>query len=451
MSDIRVVCGDPAYWNLLARRGVTMSTFNAQLVDSYLFDGLPSLPARFEVAGEDDYIEGDLNQIVNGTFGGNISSWTNLSNGTGNEATYQATPPGNASGGLQLDLDTAGSGNYASAYQDIVVRSGEELTLTFRLRGEGGGSPVSARLRVQNLQTGHFLNSSAAWTTAAADAGSQSAATWASFTRKFVVEPYGITTDTVYTCRERDTVTLRIQPIAVEASNTGTVYVDDVFMWPSWDVLSFHGHNLGPVTLEWRSSTDDFSSSNVLEATPTIYPTRFYHLLSTLKDKRYVKVLFVGTNDEAIELGEVVLAQTVNLGTRPTMGYEVGEFFDDIHNEGDGGDSFGRAKGKWSRLTFGLPFKWMAADGTTGEHHWVQARGEVMRRSLGRVHPLLLIPDTTKREVLHCKRDSSFKARRGVLDVYEDGDLVFVEQPFASRTLVDVRATPFPPIPDPPE
>lgn len=75
------------------------------------------------------------------------------------------------------------------------------------------------------------------------------------------------------------------------------------------DFLSVHGHNLDPaaVTVELRSSRDNFGVDDQIEAVATIGQPSFAAVLPMPVTRRFWRVRFEGENPEAIALGEVVL------------------------------------------------------------------------------------------------------------------------------------------------
>jgi hypothetical protein len=417
MGDILVCAGELA--NLLARASVVGATSEATGYPlSYAYDGRSSEEFRFASAVADGAVTADLNLIANGSMEtSTLSGWTDRSVGTSNSIGEELTNFDTGAKAMKMILTTAGASNYAQGTWDVSVRAGERMTLNARLRGNG---TVYARIRVRNLQTGKYLTSGGAWGTVQ-DAGTRQTASYATTAITFTVETFA-------QCLG-PTATLRVTVLANEASNTGTVYADNVYLWPSWDLMSMHGHNVYPtITAQARSSTDNFSGSDVLKATFTLAaPTCYAYLGVTPCDDRYARLKFVGTPHEAIRLGEIVVARVTALARPPSDGAELTYSHPDIVSETAAGEQYVRPLAEWPRRVFALKFNRLSAT------QKAEAENEVFRRSAGRAYPLLVVPDTSLADVLLARIDRDWKVRRLLSTYYTDNDLVLSELPFAVR------------------
>jgi len=414
MGDILVCAGELA--NLLARASSVTSTSaatNYPLANAY--DGRASEEFRFASAAVDSNITADLNLITNGDFEtSTLSGWIDRSLGSGNLGDEELSTVHAGAKAMKLVLATAGANNWAMRTWDKEVRAGERLTVSAWLRGNG---TVYSRLRVLNLQTGKYLTSAGAWSTVQ-DVGARQPATYAQTSVTFTVETFA-------QCLG-PTATLRVICLATEASNTGTVYADDVYLWPSWRLASAHGHNVGPcVTPEVRSSTDNFSGSDVLRATMALAAPTCYSYLSAVCDDRYVRLKLVGTNWQAPAIGELFVCLPLRLARHSDWGAELTWEHPDLVSETPGKEQYVSSLSAWPRRIFGLKFRFLS------ETQKAEALTEIFQRSRGRANPLILVPDASLGDVLLGRIDRSWTVRRTLAAHYEGNDLVVSELPFA--------------------
>ena len=415
-----VLAGD--LFNFLARgpSALTVSDENPLYPATRLYDGRPEEEFRFLTNGADRMLTKDLNEIPNGGFEtSTLDGWIESSVGSSNAGTEEVTTVNSGAKALRLTLTTAGGSNYASRYRDITVRAGEARTISAALRGSG---TVSARIRIQCLETGYFLTSGAAWQSAATDCLTRATASYATSS-----VPY--TTQSLATVRG-SLCTLRIRAIATEASATGVVYVDDVYDWPSWDFLSVHGHNLGPVACELRSSTDAFVGVDTLEATATIAQPTFYSRLGAPIARRYVRVKLAGTNHQTIRLGEVVVGYALSAARNPRQGYTEGTLWPGTVMVGPGRSRWTRALSDHALRTYLLQFRYW-----TGAHHQ-EARDEIIRRCRVNLSPLVMVVESTRPDVIYGSIDTgTWEVQRSIGSTWEPGDLAIAEWPLAAEAM----------------
>jgi hypothetical protein len=398
---VRYLAGQ--YLNAVARGVVTVSDADALFPQTNLYDGLPGQQFKFGTNGADRAVTVDLNIVANPGFEtSTLASWTSSSTGTGTTAEELAIFHAGAKA-LKMGGGAAGVG---SRYQDLIVRSGERRQLDCWLRGDAA---VSARVRVQNLQTGKYLTSAGAWDAAAQDVGSQLAAAWAQVTRSYTVESYD-------TCQAL-TVTLRITLLC---NQNGFGYADDVTDYPTLNFCGIFGHNVAPVVApQFRSSTDNFGAVDTLEATLTPYQPTCFAYLSTPFTRRYARLKLSGTNVATPYLGELVLGYAEDAVTARAVEYDEALRLAQLRTIERSYVLRSKTSRQWQ-----LPFRRHGTAATS-------ERKEIFDRTAGGSIPLVLIPTNAGTDVAYGRIGDELKSRwlEGV--VWEDS-VVFEELPFAS-------------------
>jgi len=414
--NMLVVVGDLA--NAL-ERSITAPTpspaADGNFAVAALKDRIPSSAFRFGSLTADPYLQFDLNVVTNGDMvtnsGGNVSSWTEVNTGTG-DVTYDATGGEAGAPGMKL---VSGTGT-AVAYQDITARAGERLNWTIALKGDG---TRAVALRVFNRNTGHYWTGSA-WSATPTDLATRTTATYATSSGSFTME-----SAPAYRA-DLQLMTLRITIQVTTAS--GTCFADSVFLWPSVDFLSIHGHNIDPIiSLELRRDSAAFAGAGTLEATITAFPLEFYSSLGTIRDERYWRVKFVGTNSAAIYLGEVVLAQRLTL----TRIFKPPESIDYIDDQVRSGEVPIRSYRKMDhpRRLLDVEFNYDSAAAFT------QARDELVLRSRNGHHPMVVVPNDTEVHCLYGKIEQVWHSSRTLSDgsdYYEGSPFRFLGLPLTS-------------------
>src|SRR3990172_5980501 len=243
-----------------------------------LYDRQVSKPFRFLSGLEDtnkldvdDFIRFDFNVVDNGGFERTIDpltglpvtldGWTEHSEGAGNVCS-ETTVAGQFNGGARaLKMVIASTSGQASRRKDVKVRSGEYVNITVALRGDG--TRVS-RFKVQILETKQWVLSDGTLTTTETDFATQTAATYATIrTSTPALMP-------AFTASRSDLLTLRLQPY-LNGDAVGEGFADDIYVWPSTDFLSVHGHNIDPrITVELRRDDAAFAGSGVVSGPFTI-------------------------------------------------------------------------------------------------------------------------------------------------------------------------------------
>lgn len=408
MPDVLVLSGSD--YNALARAALTVSDENSLRPKAKLFDGRPSMPFEFVSAGADLQITADLNLMENGGFESGITDWTDASTGTG--ATAESAT---ANSGTKALTCAGGASGVGQRYVDVQVRTGWAYQLEAAIRGD---ATVFARVRVQCLETGDYFNGTA-WTATPSDLFAEDSATYQDHSDTFTMQSYG-------QALGRDTVTLRVYLLCNE---DGDAFFDDVYLYPAIDFLSIHGHNLtAAIAVQLRSSTDDFSAVDTLEATLTKAPRTFWGRLVAPVFRRYWRIKFSGTNTVAIRIGEAVLGQALAVQRNYDYGAELAELEDNIASETPSGERYSRAQTEFGRRVFAMRFNFRGETDDAYE----EARDDIFRRSRGDLYPLVIVPDTDRPEVLHGRIDRRWSVTRTLLTAYDNNDLVLAESPFWS-------------------
>ena len=414
--NMLVVVGDLA--NAL-ERSITAPTpspaADTNFAVTALKDRIPSSAFRFGSLTADPTLTFDLNIVTNEDMvlnaGGNVSSWTEANTGTGN-VTYDATGDEAGAPGMKF---VSGTGT-AVAYQDITARAGEKVNWTVALKGDG---TRAVALRVFNRNTGKYWTGSA-WSATPTDLATRTTATFATSSGSFTIE-----SAPAYRA-DLQLMTLRVTIQVATAS--GTCFADSCYLWPSVDFVSVHGHNIDPViSLELRRDSAAFGDAGTLEATITAFPLEFYSSLGTIRDDRYWRVKFTGTNSAAIYLGEVVLAQKLTL----TRIFKPPESIDYIDDQVRSGEVPIRSYRKMDhpRRLLDVEFNYDSAASFT------QARDELVLRSRNGHHPMVVVPNDTEIHCLYGKIEQIWHSSRTLSDgndYYEGSPFRFVGLPLTS-------------------
>ncbi|MEE9360852.1 MAG: hypothetical protein V3U85_10255 [Hyphomicrobium sp.] len=264
----------------------------------FLADGEPSTVFKFATAAANSGVVADLGTLLkNGDFedapvSGLPPDWLDQSTGDGVIVVSTAIFD---SGAQSLKFTTETGGDTATAVQDIVVQAGCGMSITAALRRDDAGTIV---IRVQNLDTGKYLDSSEAWQTAASDWYSRTATPFATKgPNTFTVEAASVAERAVYTLR-----------VTVELTGTeATGYVDSFFIWHHWDIAAILGAEYPPtVTARIRSdSAVGMPSPTNQVAFPFGRPTVWGEPASTVTEQ-FLQLYFDGTPLRPEKVGELL-------------------------------------------------------------------------------------------------------------------------------------------------
>ncbi len=371
--------------------------------------GTPQEPFQFSATASASTITTDLNIVLNSGLEdwttGDPDNWEKEENGS--SAVTEETSLVN--GGSSAAKLTSVSNADVLIYQDLTCLAGWRVNLEAALRGDGS---VPVRLRIRCLETGKYYTSGGSWTTTPTDYATRTTASYADTTVTLSLDDWEITL--------LHQVTLRLEFAVTE---TGVGYVDDVHAWPSWDFGSVHHHNIGAnVTIQLRSSTDNFSSSDVLKATMTRARPTFFSSLGSYVDGRYARLKLDGANYAAIQIGELVLGQKRTVSKNPSFPY--GQGFEMIQLEAhDMGSTPYRVNLSPDELrSFNLRFSHSAS-----QRDDIQI--QLCKRSNWGEKNVVLVPDTALTDVLLARAPRGLSSPRAALDRYPY-EIVLVELPF---------------------
>lgn len=276
-----------------------------------LYDNRSSKPAIYSVAQNDSTIRFDLDIVTGGSFEstGDVDAWSVLGVGT---LTAGGGGPGayEGAGTMTVTPDFGGSAIEAIAYEDVTVRSGEELTFT--AAAASGATSGTAIVKVRNRQTGKWLRGSdMTWTS------SESTILSTTATSEFDFESVLFSVESLDTCIT-DTVTLRIY-----LTTTGTEgYFDAVHLWPSINWVSIHGHNIPPFITPTIEYSTDLGNNWTSYAAMTLRRDSFYNIFSSMETYRDWRVRLAGEPDTGslMYIGELVAGQYEELLHNPKYG-----------------------------------------------------------------------------------------------------------------------------------
>lgn len=293
-----------------------------------------------------------------------------------------------------VTFDLAAFAPSGAATKTIVARAGERRRIT---------SSGTTSISIRNLSTRKYAQlAGAGW-----QAGATSILTGAG-SADYQVESY--------TACQAPWVLLEI------VITSGTDVVDH----PRWNALGVFGHNLDPgLTVELRSSTDDFSASDVLEVTGSILQPGFAMYDSGGISNRYGRLAITGTNAAAVWYGELFPCWLEEAVDAPEIGLQIGYQWHQVRNTGVLGNS---------RVYNLVPFPPRVLQMAFDQHAdagAIETRQEMFLRSMGGAHPMVVVPVSTEGVALHARVTEKWTETRYLSHRYRN-DLVVAEDPFAA-------------------
>ncbi len=315
------------YGNILERPNTVLS---ASQTPSNLFplsraaDGQPDQVFIFPAVAANDYIQADINQILNESFetwtlSTTPDQWTSAITNDGTVSEHTGSHVNLGGSGLQL---TNGATGTAESYQDIVVMAGEEMQINAWFRTDDAAE--NGELEIRNLQTGNYLDNGGAWMASQTNALEPVTTVLTLTNLSFTVESFAI-------CRSH-LVTLRVRVHMDNTAASKTHNYDDVVLFPSVNFASIHGHNIDPrVTVELHSDFADAAFGSLVDHGDfTVSVPTFFLKIATLQKNRYWRVpQFTGTQSTvtgALEVGLCFLGQVISLLGAPSQpGLEIAE------------------------------------------------------------------------------------------------------------------------------
>lgn len=303
MSSFRHAAG--RYLNLLARaRSVVASSAQTEFPITWAFDKDSVRPWIAAAGAADVTVRADLAFDDYGDFEGSFSGgippgWTSRHVGGGSSSKEAVIT---TAGTGALELTTTTDTDVAEVSIDYTCARGEELRVTAKMRTDGLSGAPTVACRIYDRHHRTWWNG-AAWVAIAADAFTETAATYQT---KDILVPLAR--------GQGDTASIRISlrgtgPVGL----TRSTYVDEFFVHPTWDAAALIGHNVDAGSgVVVQSSQDGAAYVKVGDAThrsPSLYA-----LAPTRQTTRWMGILIPGTNVEPLYAGEIVFAQLVDPG-----------------------------------------------------------------------------------------------------------------------------------------
>lgn len=414
--------------NLLERsRSITPSPAADALFSIVrLYDGYADGIFRFGSSTANPSITVDLAMLdAAGVDGGDFAAWpSGLPTGwavtaTGGGTVVQSSP-GRGGAGSEAKLNK-GAG-VASLLKTYRVRAGERLTID--LWTKIGAAGVS-KAQLYNPATKMYLTGAGVWQAAQVYLFSEAASTsYVEKTLAFQVESFNA-------C-QGGTAYLELTLADLGAGGGSDFsYFDDVYLWPTWNAIVVVGHNIDPgMAATLRSSTDGFSGSDVQEAVLTLTRPACYAYLSTPSAKRYARLLLTGTQSAqagAAYAGELAVCYLESALTAQANGWEITFMDDQLRNTTRSGHTSVVPQQIDSRRVLRVSFD------RTNDASYREGRDELMRRCRGGQWPAIVVPADTEPEVVHGRRDNSWRAVRNLRAYWQD-DVVLTETPLPQVT-----------------
>ena len=381
--------------NLLQRAAsITVTNENANLPKSFLYDGTGlAFAGSSEVSPFNITI--DLGELIpNGTFesafvgGLPTAAWVEIGGGT---YTRNTATPRTGAGCLQA------SGALSDfAYFDVVAYPGQAFKFEVASRVVTANGTTSTA-KVHDITTSRELFSTGAWGNSPATPFHENA-----------TESYVLSSQT-FTVEAPEggplTHTLRFEFYCDNQGGSTPLY-DDVVLYFGVNFASIHWHNLRPYTAgpnttpNLRSSTDNFSGSDTLEAAFTVARPAFHKLLSAAVYRRYWRLALVGDsivkNAGAVPyIGELVLGYAATAARAQDYGWTLGLAQQQVRTHTAFGAESTYQAGQHEQRRLGLQFKPSSAA------EFLELRDRWYRLTQGGALPLVVVPYNSDDVVIH--------------------------------------------------
>lgn len=250
--------------NLLARAAAVKTpttgggTIDSAFPISGLYDGRPSVYAKYSVVAANQTVTFDLNLLQGGDGEQALdSSWTPYSDTGTPTISQSATSPYAGSNSIRIQLTAASAWHCAGTWRDVYFRAGEKLRL-YHAGIVAAGTNV--KVIVKNLEMGLYLTSAGAWSGTPQAAATHTGASWTDGYLTFAV-PDAETGGGLW---QR----LRISLEGTVASGTDVDVRVEAKIVPGWDTIVVLGHTMTPFVplgfayqaLSGNNPADAFSS-----------------------------------------------------------------------------------------------------------------------------------------------------------------------------------------------
>lgn len=426
---MRYVAGELLQFLERARSIASSPAFDADYPKTRLYDGWADAAAWLASNAASPTITIDLamlgadaidNAALDAWQAGLPVGWAVTATGGG--AVTETTTAGEIRSGSAAKLKKGtGTARVAKTYR---VRAGQRLNLSAWVRVAASGV---AGVAIYNPVTKHYYSPAGggSWTSALTYAAASTSLTYVEATGTFTVEGLAACGDPI------TYVQLLVEDFGAGGASD-YAFVDDAFVWPSWNAVIVSGHNIEPgMAPTVRSSTDNFASVDTSEAAIAIQHPTCYAYLSTPSTRRYVRLAMTGAQSPAagaVFIGELVVTylETAARSSRTEDGYETELVPDNLELQAAPRRASARMalqRRRRLRLAFLQPT----------DAQYVVARDEVHGRCHGTLWPLVIVPRDADDVVVHGRLDEdAWKARRlhdgEAGGIYEDG-LTIIESP----------------------
>lgn len=402
MGNTRVVAGLAG--NVLRQaNSITASSENALFPASRAGNGLPADPFVGGTPAANDHLTVDACQIKDPDFDSDTNGnpppapWVVTTGVTVSNAQSNSSP-----NSLRFNASSQ------QAHQDREFVKAADYDVSAALFGDGTNNILAKLL---NLQTGRWLNTSAAWQDAETHFHQQSAASWSVVTRSFTVENigYGV---------------IKLRLLIDNPTSAAAAYADDLLLMPKIDFASLHGHNLvAKQAVEIRRSTDNFAASNVLVATITHNPVRVFDSFTAPAVTRYWRFLIPDNNVTPVVIHEAVFGHLKTL----TRSADIGRSEPVVMPQADS-TTRGQVFYRTNLSEFDLQNYVLRYSARTAG--LAEMLGEIWRAARSGKDPVILVPDDARSEVIHGRMRSSVPVTREFIDRWQF-ELSFDEDGFS--------------------
>lgn len=383
-----------------------------------LCDDRASLPAMFSTNQENSTIVFDLNLIAggNGEDAGDADLWAMLGTGT---ITVGTNPYGSGAGNLIVEPVEY----QAIAYQDVVVRAGEAMTI----KGAVACSTGTASILIRNRQTGSWLDDTATWGSRTSDYAAAPAVVSQTDSGTYVPVSLDFVVESLTICQS-DSVTLRLYLYVDNGSGGGEAGdFDEIELFPQTSWISVHGHNVPPfadIDLDYSNNGTSWTNETTIAPPPR---DSFYYE-PELYGIRFWRLTFKGIPDAGslIYIGEVVIGQSFDLARNPLYGGSISWNDRQVRLESSIGDQYVHLHGHAPQrsLTFSFHF--------ASEAEYDQFRREIFRGSRGGANLICVAPVEMDAEQVILGRIREMITVEKITHISRTSELEIVESPLPS-------------------
>ncbi len=324
--------------NLLARAAAAKvpalsgGTIDAAFPIAGLYDGRPSVYAKYSVLAANQSVTFDLNLLQGGD--GEValdSGWTSYAD-TGTPTISQSALGGAYAGtySIRIELTATSGAHYAGTRRDVYFRAGEKLRL-YHAGMVATGTDV--KVIVQDLETGLYLTSGGAWSATPQAAATHATGSWTD----------GYVTFALPDAEGGGGLWQRLR-VSLEGSVASGTTIDvrtEAKIVPGWDTVVILGHTFTPAvplgleyqTLSGSNPGDAWSSGTnvadwlkaVAANSDPIPATEWdqqavWNKAQATRYERWARCYLTRTSyNPACALGELILAQAETLPRNPRL------------------------------------------------------------------------------------------------------------------------------------